>query len=606
MSIETKNNSNELSNPQRGAIVAAAALSLSGFLSAPGHDVYEPLSHRNSQNPSLKAEDSTHIAVPAVKKVITAEHPISRQAESQIIQTSAPRVHQSYRFSHTELHTQPKRKGLTSSEKVTKLPSLVLPTKLSPLPKQVSDTPTVTIMPELANLHPEKLSVPSDIESVMMRDTVYMPAAGCSGFLVRHNDTPIGVITAEHCSLRGNGPAPYFRQRYHGSDDRNYVIFPENADVMIGESMKTLEVVGQIHEFIVPNKTDSHLDLALGAFTGHTAREVLDTYNAMKLSTAEAQSITKNDTVFLSGWPDAQLNRNGANMRQSFAGRYVGDFNTTTTLGEQLKIHLVGVPVDKEGAVCSFGASGSQGFVKQDNQIRPIGTLASFVDLTGRYYGSTSADLQAKAYYERTLGVNLDGFGALCGFAYETPDSAEMPDVIQVVESLSDIPGQSIEDRKNKAYKEFFNPDIKKVIIDGDYGFNSGPDKGSAFEWVNRPALLYNSDDNSAILAWYDPTSVNNLHLDYIDNIEYLTFYKHLVTDPDIKMISSEGAMQPISLVNSADNAAFVDATGKRIGQVLSSDFQPANDSYFLQRSENMSADGLTLYKRTDLTLGGK
>lgn len=613
MSPESSDSSHQFYSAHRGAAAAAAALSLASVINISAQTISDlPLQHAPSREYSPESPVHPDIqATVTIKNLTPSVHKMPTHAARQLLKTTATNSEKSVSFSSDPTRHPHKtvNSHVNDEHLLPKLPTAIVTGEPTPSTNHASDTATATITPELTNLHSETLSVPADVEAIMRRDTVYLPAAGCSGFLVRQDDKPIGIMTAEHCSLRGNGSAPYYHKRYIGTDNREYAIFPDGLQAATGESIRSLETVGTVHELLVPNDMDSHLDLAIGALEGHTAQEVLNVYNASKLSLTETRALTKNDVVYMSGWPASQLNRNGSIGRQSFAGRYVGEDTQTTTIGEELKLHLVAVPVDQDGAVCSFGASGSQGFINKSNEAKSIGTLATFIDLTGNYYGNNGTALKNKTYFETKLGVNLDGIGALCGFAYETPDSNNSPTSVNLVESLSDIPGQNPEAKKAKALQEFFDSSVKKTIIDGDYGFSTDTGKDGTFQWVNRPVIFYDPISDAAVLGWYDETATpGNLHLEYIDDIKYLTFYRHPGTTADVKLISSEGsiAVKTSSETDKTLGSNFVDATGTNLGQIQASGFFPSTESYILAPSESMGGNSLTIHKQYEYLKGGK
>jgi len=321
------------------------------------------------------------------------------------------------------------------------------------LPPVVPPTP-----PETAPVAPEKLpdfnrvdilaqpglfEIPDQVRN-LFRDTVYLNELGCSGFLIRDDHAiPIGFETAEHC-------LPH--ERYQGSDGNTYMA--QFIGARRGDSEFALKFVDHATELVVADAAQDSpsSDVAFGIFPGHTPEEVLKNYNS--IHDQEIGQLSVGQPVFMSGWPEFQENNpHPENMdRQEFAGSLLGTEIVNTTKGESFLTLWAAMKNTTEGAKCSFGASGSEGFVllqqtDADGKIyfekRPVGTLAAFWDLESKTYGTPEQAEKEISWAEKRFSTKLpEGTTALCAFTVAANPDVSNPQktVIKLVNSVNDIP----------------------------------------------------------------------------------------------------------------------------------------------------------------------
>lgn len=282
---------------------------------------------------------------------------------------------------------------------------------------------------ELQKLNPEGLSISPEISKIMHEDVVYLPALRCSGFLIRsENDEPIGILTAEHCSLRG------IDGRWSKSKTGQTTLsFDQPFIAQTGDTMDNLTTVGEIRQFLLNSRYDTTHDMALGVFDGHTIKEVAARYK--QISLPNVYSLKKGDVIYNSGWPVDQPNNPGPLKRQGFAMSVLGSANWAITNGDVLNLLVAAVPVSgPDGTECSWGNSGSAAFiVGPDGKPRIIGTASAFNDFGYLYNKGKPQDATAESnYISSTYNVDMAGYGAVCGFNYEPPVIASGAVVVTV------------------------------------------------------------------------------------------------------------------------------------------------------------------------------
>ena len=422
----------------------------------------------------------------------------------------------------------------------------------------------------------------------MHDNTAYIPAMGCSGFLVKKDNQPIGVMTAEHCRLRGQGNPGYATKRYQLPSGETLIEMPE-FEIQTGNNIKNLQTVGTVKELLLPAAKDNELDLALGAFEGHTAEEVLSVYNESKLSLDELKQLKLGDKLYLSGMPVAQLKNPGALERQSFALSVLGLGDSYTTLGEHLKVLWAAVPESSAGAVCSFGNSGGEGFTADGSNIRSAGTLSAFEDFTGQYYGTEEAGKTNRIKWEAQYGVDLTGYAAVCGFAYKTPDANGSGVTVTVDTTGEILAGYSPDHELIKARSEFGDAGISKQIIDGYVGFNTSASKGADYIYVYRPMLFYEPVTNAAVFGWYDIAEPGALHTVYVDSAEYVSIYKDRLTSVDPSLLHTTGTLSAEDAVGKVTN--FSDEKGLSIGAVQPQGYAPDLTARYVLATDNLGMD---------------
>lgn len=440
--------------------------------------------------------------------------------------------------------TVPVTSGLTDQKPIT----VILP----PLPVETTQS-TV----EKVSLHPETMIVPKNVEAVMNRDTTYLTNSGCSGSLVRSKTgVAIGVVTAEHCGLRGSGE--HSTPRLLGTDGNTYIVNGTPEEAMTGPDQSHLKSAGTIKEFFVPAANDISNDIAFGAFDGHTAQEVVDAYNHNKLSESGLSKLKLGDRMYISGWPVAQPENGGNFERQNFPLSYLGEEMVTTSLGETIHMIWAAVPTSKDGADCSFGDSGGKAFVMEGVHSRSVGVLSAFTDFTGKLWGNAENDAMARKHFEWKYNVNLSPFDAVCGIATEVPTTNEGATTIKPVSSTAEIPGY-LESIKNslieKAATEFFDPNFPKTILGGV--INVAKD-GETPKWESSPAIYFDYSSGSAVTAAYNPDNKGHVEFDYINNIYDSTLYGNG------QLFKTSGELNEFHGTGNLDG--FIDQSGRVFG----------------------------------------
>lgn len=418
------------------------------------------------------------------------------------------------------------------------------------------------------------------VETFMRRNTVYISGLDCSGEAIRGaKGQIIGVLTAEHCSLTDAK-----NQRIQGSDGKYYIVQPEPVRAETGASMDNLSTVATIDSFIVPNTTDFTRDLAIGVAKGQDPSEVLQVYERSTLPNAKLKQLTVGDKLYMAGWPQYQpRNKTGVEERQSFEMSILGLGKSETDEGKDLNVVWAAVPPTKDGSECSYGASGSEGFVMADGQAKAIGTLSVFMDLTGKV-----PDIPTPNSMATPLGIgNGKNIAAICGFSYEAPTPANGGMVLHAVRSSSEIPGYvSPEQAIATARQQFEDPSYTKTIINGAVevpGFNSGANKGGPPSWVNNPALFHDAAHNSTVFAWASSTDPDHLNFVYVEDKDLY----------EIFIYPHDNAIAPNLLSSTGADQYQADPTGQTSG-----DFIDGNQLVFgnvLPGAPNFNGSGFTL-----------
>jgi hypothetical protein len=320
------------------------------------------------------------------------------------------------------IHTQP-----TVSVTPTPKPTLSLPPSPSPeaAPFALPDPNTLTI-PEAASKY-------------MAVNTIFVGGSlACSVSLIRNDlGESIGIVTAQHCNL-----TDYQNKRHLGSDGKYYVIAENHVTANTGDVQDQLTSVGVVDKFYLPAAKSTALDLALGAFGGHSLQEVRTAYDKNRLTYAEIYALKPGDTIYLSGWPIDQFNNPGLLKRQQFVLIEVG-IEDRLKSGYIADTSMVDAAVleNNGGSVCSYGTSGGQGFVMVDGKPKSIGVLRTFADFTGNNYSTQNAKVDPRGFQQKFNVTRLSKYSALCSFAYETPTLENGGVEVNVVTSTDQIPG---------------------------------------------------------------------------------------------------------------------------------------------------------------------
>jgi hypothetical protein len=448
---------------------------------------------------------------------------------------------------------------------------------------------------QLHNLHPENLSVPADVSEVMHRDVAYLPALGCSGFLIRNQaGDPIGVETAQHCNLLAKDGHWDVSQ-----PDQVTLKFAGPLNVETGDNLKDLSNVGEISQFILNYPKDNTHDQAIGVLAGQNAEDVYTAFQQAHLSIEEIGQLKTGDVIYNSGWPVSQPKNPGILERQEFAMHVLGTVNWGVTNGEQLNLLLAAVPESKDGAECSWGNSGSEAFVLKTvtlpdgtTQQVPyaIGTASAFNDF-GLLYNQKDPKAAAaeKEYIENTFGVSMDGYAAVCGFAYEVPTAENNMVIANVNDNSQEIEQHLavIRAMEDKLEEQFSDPSAIRNVI---HGLVEVP--GKEPYWVKDPTYAYDADSQTMVIAFAQSAEGDGGFGTWVfDGVtglqDGLVYSLDGQTPPDITTISN-GPLTPGIQVNDG----FTDPSGLVIGQMLGSDIKVAGTPYIF------SAEGgqLNLY----------
>ena len=430
--------------------------------------------------------------------------------------------------------------------------SLAYPEKsIAEIPESNNKEPINVILPpfsvettqsttEKVSLHPELMTVPENVKAIMDRDTVYI-SSGCSGSIVRSRlGEAIGIVTAEHCGLRGFGE--HSNTRIAGGDGQNYIVTGAPVEAKTGPDQAHLKSAGVINEFLVPSKNDTSQDIAFGAFTGHTSKEVAEAYNHNKLSAKELSKLNLGDKMYISGWPVDQPKNDGNFERQNFPLSYLGEEIVTTSIGETIHMIWAAVPTSKDGADCSYGDSGGKAFVMTGVHSRSVGVLSVFIDFTGKLVGNATNGETVRKNFENNIGVDLSPYDAICGIATETPSENNGAEVIKPVNTYAEIPDYHnsvrlenpafAEPLIQKAHDEFFDPNYVKTWVSGAINLDAN---GKGY-WKMNPAIFYDKESGGAVIASFTDNAKDGLELNYVPDFKNQKFYGY----PELSKISGE------------------------------------------------------------------
>ncbi len=409
----------------------------------------------------------------------------------------------------------------------------------------------------LKYLHPEKLTIPPEVSQIMDDNVVRWSPIGCSGFLIRNPDNqPIGMITAQHCGLRATGD-------YRTVDAGGNIVlnFGVNVFAETGRDINGLTSAGQIGEFALDAPGDKTMDQAIGAFEGQSIQDVIA--NVPQMSPIEISQLKTGDVIYSSGWPVDQPENSGSMERQDFAMTVLGTQTITTTDGYTLEVVTAAVPEDKDGAECSWGDSGSVGIKVVAGQPRIVGVLSGFNDFGLLYHKhDPEQGLALKAYYENKFRVNLDGYAAVCSFAYLPPSASVGGEVFANVAGSSGSPetrpATSIEQFEQQYTSDILNnPNSLKQVIDGQVQITGA--KGSYA--IDKPLITYDAKDDLVFLGWRGADG--NLQLQPFKQDELGA----------ISIDSLDGQTPPAmewfggSVTPTGDGAAYVNNKGEVFGQ---------------------------------------
>lgn len=348
---------------------------------------------------------------------------------------------------------------------------------------------------ELINLHPENLSIPEEARLIMRENTLFVSSTGCSGFMVRDQyRAPAGLITSQHCGLLSQ-----HNNIVTDENGKSLANFHAPVTAYLGNSFSDLTPAGNVEKFAISGQSEMTKDVAIGSFEGSDIQEVIE---AASFSRETALGLEKGDVVYNSGWPVHQPGNTTNSRRQEFAMHVLGHATWQVTNGQELNLVVAAVPKNEDGAICSFGDSGSVGFtVSNSGEALPIGVLGAFNDFGAVYNTDPQKAAAQKAYIEQTFGVNMDGYDAVCGFAYDSlsADDTRILEIKPPVNESSPVL-TPLEQRIFDYHSEFYKDDSKRQIIDGLVRFQIGA--GSYV--IERPAVTgYDTETDTVLFAWH-------------------------------------------------------------------------------------------------------
>lgn len=430
-----------------------------------------------------------------------------------------------------------------------------------PPPSRPEPTPTERIHAYGA----ENAPIPQSIQGLMRRDTVYMAGLRCSGKALRNKDGSIvGVLTAEHCSLRNQTA-----ERITGSDGLTYIVQPQPIKAKVGAHYGSLRTVAEIESYIVPKTGDTSHDIAIGVARGHSPSEAMKVYRNNALTPAELQKLKAGRTVYMASWPEYQpRNPNRLIERQAFAMKLLGLGTTDVDTGKRLRVAWTSVESTADGASCTPGASGSEGFVMIKGKPRSIGAASVYLDLSGRQ----SLPLQNGS----SPSLKEGNATTVCGFAYEQTPPGRGGMVIHAVRSAEQIPGYlTPEQTLANARAKFKDPSKPKTIIDGMISIapplaRSNRQKGGPEQlWADGVALYHDKRMHRLVMEYADPQDPDHLAYEYYDDrhLQYITIYPRSGTnDVDLRQTTGTCRYQPEATGSSRGN--FIDEAGLEFGGI--------------------------------------
>jgi hypothetical protein len=420
--------------------------------------------------------------------------------------------------------------------------------------------------------------VPDVAQEFINKNVVYMNGLNCSGSLIRNpNGTAVGVLTASHCGLRNAntlGPdAAYFTPWIQSSNGSEYIFQNGGTTAETGSDMASMRTVDEVAQFILPPKGNKDIDQAIGVFPGHSVKEVLNSYQAKQLSADEINNLVPGEsTLYMAGWPFAQNgDGKGNKIRQQFALTYIGQQTISNAAGETENVVLATAERDKDGAICSAGASGSDGFILQQvaqnghnvEKVRSVGVLSVAVPLTGG--GNSQQAAQAAQYYKKLYpNVNWNGVDALCGFS---PNSlVKEHAVVNVATSLNEIPNPQVT-TPLIAETLFFDPEYtpKAIngILEGVYEDDTKPGPILRKMTVENPVIFANKD--GSIVVGYYKTNVG-LAIKIFPSANDLTVYQSRNSVPQELNIARPLTFEDPTAADPSNLSCFQDGTGYQFG----------------------------------------
>lgn len=430
--------------------------------------------------------------------------------------------------------------------------------------------------------------IPEAAAKAIRRNAARLTELGCSAWLIRGaHDEVDGIITAVHCNLT-DSEAP----RIVGSDKQQYIVERNPIKAQVGERVGHMKTVAVIDEFVLPGTPeypDTNHDLALGVAKGHTAQEVIKDYKRDVLPIAK---LNPGDTLYEGAYPVAQPANGNHMKRQAFR---------LTVLNKGLKpvgydkvavpMLFASMPATKDGAECSYGASGSVSFAMIRGKSRPVATLSYFDDLTGSLGEYTTAPQPRKT-----------PIAAICGFSYQLDqprtgnnDWNNFGSIVKTKRTTAEIPGYlTPEQMMDSARRQFENPNIGKTVLNGSLSMpnlKGGPDTPAFNKLIERPILFHFSTPATTLIAEADPTEPDNLRINIFSDLS-LGAAQVFSDNPDQNsFLQTSGPIEYRQSDSANPEGSFIDETQQQFGVQTTHDPDYSKPSYRLAYGQ----DGFSL-----------
>jgi hypothetical protein len=227
------------------------------------------------------------------------------------------------------------------------------------------------------------------------------------------------------------------------------------------------------------------------------------------------------------------------------------------------------MPVDREGADCSWGASGSMLMVIKHGKIWSIGPQSAFYDLTDSV-PDDDPPLPPADPNMKTLPVSKN-IVADCAFSYEISPLGQGSVLARVVSSNTEIPGYTTPDQAiAEAQAEFEDPNYTKTILNGMIYVPTSTNDNN-YEWVKDPLLFRFDVAGGNVIGVADPNSPDNVTFTYLpDTKDGVIAYGYpnpgLLT---VDLFSSNGPEQYQPDPTGMTSGDFIDDQQQTFGTVL-------------------------------------
>lgn len=249
----------------------------------------------------------------------------------------------------------------------------------------------------------------------LLKNTVHIELLGCSGTLIRDEaGTPIGVSTAQHCGLTTRAVT-----RQLDEQGAKFIDLPNSVSVSLGVNHE--KMVGVATSAILP-KEGLDADGALLVLGNNQSQKVISNYQRQQINPSD---IMPQETVYAASYPLAQP-KNSAQLRLQYMDMTnLGPFSIFTTLGQTLNTQAFGMRENLDGAVCSFGASGSSYVLAKETQTHHLniklgGVLSGYDDFRGSESNTVGYDGPAVEMERLTAMGRPDIAGLYQSFCYFT------------------------------------------------------------------------------------------------------------------------------------------------------------------------------------------